>query len=73
MEFKIPEAPVITGRFGIRHRLERNYHGCPVTKQNEIDIVKTIGRGSFGVVKLCKKKISKRLILKEMIDHNEDQ
>ena len=49
------------------------FEGCPVTKQYEIDIVKTIGRGSFGVVKLCKKENSEMLILKEMIYHNEDQ
>lgn len=74
MDFKIPKLPNITGRFRIHRKgLEKNYEGCPVTKQNEIDIIKTIGRGSFGVVKLCKKENSKMLILKEMIDHNEDQ
>jgi serine/threonine protein kinase len=74
MDFKIPNVPNITGRFRIHRRgLEKKYQGCPVTKQNEIDIVKTIGRGSFGIVKLCKKENSKVLILKEMIDHNEDQ
>lgn len=69
MAFKIPSVPKIKKS----HSIQRNYGGLPVTLPEDLQVVKIVGRGSFGIVKLCVKKMGKEVILKEMLDCSEDQ
>ena len=75
MAFKVPMLPLLKRR--TISETQKEYEDLPITKINNLDILKTVGKGSFGLVKLCRKKNGETLIMKELlnddINDNDDE
>lgn len=72
MAFKLPAIPKLSRvHLTSKNRDNIKSTGLPVTKADSLELMKTIGSGSFGIVRLCRKG-EERLIMKELIDNDVD-
>ena len=71
MEFKVPMLPSLPKKPHISKTLKQ-YGDLPLTRTSGLDILNTIGKGSFGIVKLCKKIDGSLFIIKELLTDDID-
>lgn len=72
MAFKVPALPRLYRAKPLQTTYSEETFGLPKTNLNSLEIVKTIGKGSYGLVKLCKKSNGALAIVKELIGEDED-
>ena len=76
MPFKVPSLPKLLKRGNPQEHFTTHCKGFPVSDYKSLEILGTVGSGSFGIVKQCKKlckKNKENFVLKELMDDDTEQ